>query len=106
MEFTHIPEAEQAEFQRCVERAIDIFFKAKINIKLACEIAVNEITSRRSPDIVAAERGQEIWFLLEAEVTTKLREKVGLGQKEDPIVQTAVAENPIGKTVKPGKKPE
>lgn len=99
MNKTHIPEEVQAQFQQCVERAIAIFFSEKVNIKRACEIAVNKITGFFSPDIIAAHTGQEIWFLMESEVADRLRKEVGLGQR-DPIVQTVVAESAIGKPTK------
>lgn len=87
METTHIPEETQAQFQRCVNRAIELFFQQNVKIERVCEMAVVEILKMRSPEVAASALGEPIWLLLEAEVTDKLRGKVGLKEKE-PIIQT------------------
>lgn len=87
--FTHVDEQTQAKFQQCVKRAIELFFQQNIKIPSVCEMALVEVLKMRSAEVAAAELGEPIWLLLEAQVTKELLEQVGLNEKE-PIIQTPV----------------
>lgn len=89
METTHIDEKMQEKFQCCVARAIDLFFMLRISVPKACEMTTSEMLNMRSPEVAASALEEPIWNLLEYEVADKLREIVGLKEKE-PIIQTPV----------------